>query len=80
MRRMGAVTAVMAELFEQANAGNSTAMRLLGCCVSLGVNKKCRDPVLAFRCYLSAAQQNDLDAQYNLGICYATGNCFWRTL
>jgi len=71
--RKQAVTEIMAELFQQADAGNSTAMMLLGCCVSEGFNKKCKDAELAFRCFLSAAQNGDIDAHYNLGLCYATG-------
>jgi TPR repeat protein len=73
VQRAEAVASVMSELFQQADAGNRTAMRLLGCCVSEGINRKCQDAVLAFRCYLSAAQQGDVHAQYNLGVCYATG-------
>jgi TPR repeat protein len=70
-----AVTAVTSELYEQADAGNSTAMCLLGCIVGqgLGSQGKRKDEVLAFRCFLSAAQQGNVDAQYNLGVCYATG-------
>jgi len=71
--RRAAVKEVMAELFDQADHGNSTAMRLLGCCVNEGVNKKCNDTELAFRCFVSAAQQGDVHAQFNLGVCYAVG-------
>jgi TPR repeat protein len=71
--RKEAVTQIMAELFEQADAGNTTAMRLLGCSVSEGVGKAGKDAVLTFRCFLSSAQQGDVNAQYNLGVCYATG-------
>ena len=71
--RKEAVTQIMAELFEQADAGNTTAMRLLGCSVSEGVGKTGKDSVLTFRCFLSSAQQGDVHAQYNLGVCYATG-------
>jgi len=72
--RKEAVTQIMAELFEQADAGNTTAMRLLGCSVSEGVGKTGKDSVLTFRCFLSSAQQGDVHAQYNLGVCYAKGN------
>ena len=69
--RNRAVEEVMAELFDSANAGNTTAMCLLGCLQSQCSDRK--DEVLAFRCFLSAAQKGNVVAQYNLGLCYSEG-------
>ena len=71
--RKEAVAQVIAELFEHADGGNTTAMRLLGCSVSQGFSTEREDSVLAFRCFLSSAQKGDVIAQYNLGVCYSTG-------
>ncbi|EKX48852.1 hypothetical protein GUITHDRAFT_136508 [Guillardia theta CCMP2712] len=63
---------LMNTLHEQAEDGNATATRLLGCCVSLQ-SSRASDLTLAFRCFLTASQLGDVDSKFNLAVCYAAG-------
>src|SRR6266498_2006941 len=64
---------VLAEIRAGADKGDAKAQYELGRAFFSGTPRVAKDEAEAVKWFLKAAEQNVADAQFNLGVCYASG-------